>query len=249
MPIIDRDLPISPKEKEKSGAQSASAWRLIAIAVGWLLLAMVGAALFGAITGLFGGLFGVMKSPNFQILLRYVGVLGSSGVLFIAAITRGRIVGHGEIRSGLGDEPVSKPTIIAFMAVMLAAYAALPRLIDPGARLYLPPDVSLWLNLSIVFVVAFVTPLPEELFFRGWLWTGLRRHWGILPTALLTSVLWLAMHSMQGILKPVLLLPVAIVLAMARHFGRSVRAPMSVHMIYNLAVAIAPWVLKEVRLI
>jgi membrane protease YdiL (CAAX protease family) len=84
----------------------------------------------------------------------------------------------------------------------------------------------------LVFII--LAPLAEELFFRGWLWTGLRKHWGVLPTGLVTAVLWLLPHLGRGIGAVVLLLFPALILTIARQVGKSVRATIFIHAIYNL---------------
>jgi membrane protease YdiL (CAAX protease family) len=77
-------------------------------------------------------------------------------------------------------------------------------------------------------------PLAEELFFRGWLWTGLRRHCGALPTGLMTAVMWLVLHLDRGIAYIVVLLLPALILTVARQVGKSVWATIPMHSIYNL---------------
>jgi hypothetical protein len=86
-------------------------------------------------------------------------------------------------------------------------------------------------------VVVILGPFAEELFYRGWLWTGLRRHWRAFPTALLSCGLWLLSHIEQGLLAPIMLIPTAIILGFARHFC-GIRAAIVVHAIYNLVVVL-----------
>lgn len=39
-------------------------------------------------------------------------------------------------------------------------------------------------------------PVAEEMFFRGWLWVGLRRRWGAWRTGGVTGLLFLLMHGL-----------------------------------------------------
>jgi membrane protease YdiL (CAAX protease family) len=98
-------------------------------------------------------------------------------------------------------------------------------------------ESSPWLSLTHGFFSVLLAPLSEELFYRGWLWTGLRKHWGWLPTAALTSAAWLVGHSAATV---GWLLPVAVILSVARHYGQSVRASIALHILYNFIVLIAP---------
>jgi membrane protease YdiL (CAAX protease family) len=94
------------------------------------------------------------------------------------------------------------------------------------------------LVIMLLLAVA-VAPVAEELFFRGWLWTALRRSWGVWPTALCTAGLWLGIHAIDGPVRALILLPTAILLCLARYYGGSVRASLLVHVVNNgTAVAI-----------
>jgi membrane protease YdiL (CAAX protease family) len=87
-------------------------------------------------------------------------------------------------------------------------------------------------------IIIVLAPLAEEPFFRGWLWTGLQKHWGALPTGLMTAVIWLVPHLERGIGYVVLLLFPALILTVARQVGKRVRATILIHAIYNLTTDI-----------
>src|SRR5262249_316378 len=86
---------------------------------------------------------------------------------------------------------------------------------------------------SVILIV--LAPLAEELFFRGWLWTGLRKHWGVLPTGLMTAVMWLGPHLDRGIGAVLGLLFPVLILTNARQVGKNCPATTFIHAIYNLA--------------
>jgi membrane protease YdiL (CAAX protease family) len=158
-------------------------------------------------------------------------------VLLYASSIRGRIVGGGDRRLGLGVAPIARLPIIIGLSAIVALYAVL---LDFIVYKYRPDlffqfsSVPLWLILfdSLVFVV--LAPLAEELFFRGWLWTGLREHWGVLPTGLMTALMWLVAHLDRGIGYVALLFFPALILTIARQVGKSVRATIPIHAIFNL---------------
>jgi membrane protease YdiL (CAAX protease family) len=227
-------------QSEASPVQTESAWRLVAAAVGWVVLAF---ACGGAVTLL------VLQLGGFYLTLLYVyitawyaGVFVTDGVLFAAAVIHGRIIGSGNINAGLGNKPVSRLPLVVCLAVVIVAYVVIRHFLPSTSLLHgviprLPKDN--FLAGLLIFSNCVIEPAAEESLFRGWLWTGLQRHWGTLPTALLTSTLFLAIHFSPRLI--VTLIPVAIILALARHFGQSVRASLALHMIYNLAVTGLFW--------
>jgi membrane protease YdiL (CAAX protease family) len=92
-----------------------------------------------------------------------------------------------------------------------------------------------WLVSRAVLLTGVVVlgPVSEELFFRGWLWTALRRFCFPVPAMLATSTPWLAQHMLDDIRAPLRLMPLAIVLSMAHHFCRSIRASIALHLPNN----------------
>jgi membrane protease YdiL (CAAX protease family) len=219
------------------------------VAVGWVLLAMAAPVAVGFVQGfavsfvreLTKGATQLEIPPMWSHLLITVGVFGSAVVLLYAASIRGRIVGGGDLRLGLGVAPIERLPIIIGLSAVLVVYAAL---IDFAIYKYRPDlffqssSVTLWITLFDSLVVIVLAPLAEELFFRGWLWTGLRKHWGALPTGLMTAAMWLVPHLERGIGYVVLLLFPALILTVARQVGKSVRVTIPIHAIYNLTVSI-----------
>jgi len=226
-----------------------SVWYLVVIAIGWLILAPAPSFLIGFIRGLNLGLQLPDMSSNVINLLSYVIIPWIWVTLLLADLIGGRIVGHGNIRLGLGYEPISNLPIVGLMAAVIAVYATLVNITlyqtrpDLLAKAFIDAG-NPWIKLYAVLYAVVLAPLSEELFFRGWLWMGLRKHWPFLPTAVLTSVFWLALHLGNGIVAPIVLLPVAAILAIVRDFGRSVRASIALHTVYNAIVLISPWALK-----
>lgn len=90
------------------------------------------------------------------------------------------------------------------------------------------------LQFASLAILVGLVPLSEELFFRGWLWTGLRKHWGVLPVMLATTLPWLLIHMPDGLTRPLFLLPSAILFNLARHLCGGVRASIVVHVLNNL---------------
>jgi len=101
-------------------------------------------------------------------------------------------------------------------------------------------SVALAPVLAGVFLILLLAPLAEELFFRGWLWTGLRQSWGPVGTGLLTGGAWLLLHLGNGLWKPLFILPSAILFSLARHYGGSVRASLWLHVATNALALLLP---------
>jgi membrane protease YdiL (CAAX protease family) len=237
-------------------APSESVWRLFALTVGCALLELVPTVLLGVAVAVFTFVSGRPElPPDVKSWLIEMGQLAGTGIIFFTVYFRGRVVGHGDVRVGLGYEPISRRPIITFMAILFGAYAILLMFV----RYWAGPDffskqiiigaTSPWLSLLVALEKVLLAPLSEELFFRGWLWTGLRKHWGGFPTAALTSSVWIANHFVVGAAVPVVLLPAAVILSIARHFGGSVRASLALHILYNFIIVISPWVLNVAGLL
>jgi membrane protease YdiL (CAAX protease family) len=245
-----QDGPPNPvKESEPLITGPESTRRLIIVAVGWFLLAEavpVAVSFFrgfatGFVRGLTKGASQLEIPPTLSHVLVTVGVFGLSIVLLYAASIRGRIVGGGDRRLGLGVAPIARLPIIIGLSAVVVLYAALLEFVAYKYRpdlFFQSSSVPLWLTLFDSLVLIILAPLAEELFFRGWLWTGLRKHWGVLPTGLVTAVMWLLPHLERGIGYVMLLLFPALILTVARHVAKSVRATIPIHAIYNLTIYI-----------
>jgi len=237
--------------KDEELAKPESVWRLIGIAGAWTLLAEACAVGLGLVIGIAKAPFQIEATTNFHLALLVVGGCSFSVVLFCAAIGRARTVGNGDSRIGLAIAPIAGRPVIVGLLVAAAAYAAL----RDYATYKIRPDLfyqfgsaSPWLIFLYVLMVAVLAPCAEELFFRGWLWVGLRRRWDPLPTALLTTAFWLLLHLERGIALTLSLLPLALLLALARQVSNSVRATIPLHAIYNFVVAL-PLILMAVEVI
>jgi membrane protease YdiL (CAAX protease family) len=160
----------------------------------------------------------------------------ASGVLLIGVRKRSGIVGHGNHRAGVDDGPIKRWWLLIVLVLLAATWAFLAAAAWNGlAPQWLASwrQASPWTVAASTVATVILAPLAEELFFRGWLWTGLRRRWRALPTALLTCGFWLIIHIDRGLLLPLFLLPIAVMLGFARHFC-GIRAAIILHATYNL---------------
>src|SRR5690606_20153008 len=60
------------------------------------------------------------------------------------------------------------------------------------------PDSGL--RLAMLFIIlAVLTPVAEEILFRGFMFPGMARRWGWLPAAIVTSVLFGLLHGQYNV--------------------------------------------------
>lgn len=105
-----------------------------------------------------------------------------------------------------------------------------------GAELYrssvFPP--LLWL------AIVFLGPFFEELFFRGFLFAGLRASkLGVIATIVLTSLLWAVLHLQYGLFGISQILVMGIVLGTVRHKTNNLWSPLLIHILWNGAALIS----------
>ncbi len=217
-----------------------SSLRLIAVAIGWILLAL------GTV---------VAAEIVISALIDDKSVLGhdlssiATSILFYslllrAALVRARIVGHGDVRAGLGDGPMSRRPVILAMVILTIAIVAL--VVAAYAYGYIEPPApssarerSAWGHLFDAFVAVLAAPPIEESWFRGWLWTGLRKRWSPLATALTTGAFFVALHLPTTFSSLAHYVVAAILLSLARHLGGSIRASIVIHAIWNLTTIVS----------
>lgn len=217
-----------------------SAGRLILLAIGWLVVANI-------VSGVPVGVASVIlrrqqlqeafgSSPTAFIVMMVL----ASGVLIFAACKQARIVGDGGIKAGVGDASISRRWLLTLLALLTIAWAFVVTAAWAGIA---PQTIDIWRAESpwvlplFTVVIAIMPPLAEEIFFRGWLWVGLRRHYGGFVTALITGGLFAAAHIDRGLLTVITLIPLAIILGVVRHHC-GLRASIIIHSLNDLTGAL-----------
>jgi len=93
--------------------------------------------------------------------------------------------------------------------------------------------------LLLWMAVALVAPMFEEIFFRGFLYTGFAQtELGPLLAIPLTSMAWAAIHFQYGLTMQFLIFLVGIVLGTTRAITGNIAAPLSIHIIWNVVALI-----------
>jgi membrane protease YdiL (CAAX protease family) len=211
----------------------------------WIAAGFAGAALATAIlaaasltlrTGM--GLT-VVPLPD-QLVYVLIAACGFQATLLVGALWQGR-------RVGLGVRRIRRVNVVALLCVativwllgffgLVEAFPALrdfvksvtPELLsglDNGG-----PAVT-FLKVTLIAILA---PVSEELFFRGWLWEGLRqRGYAITMTSGLTAIPWLMLHGIDSPGRVLFLIPAAAIFSIARQMSGSVIGSLAVHMTNN----------------
>jgi uncharacterized protein len=85
--------------------------------------------------------------------------------------------------------------------------------------------------ISALFVAAVVAPIAEELFFRGFLYAGLRDRWGLGAGLIVSSVLFGLIHLTPGVILPIILM--GAIFAVLFELTDSVWPPILLHALVN----------------
>lgn len=223
----------------------------------WVAAGFAGAVVVAAVLA-FGSvlvhrLFGLASvPPPSELVYVLVGATGFQGTLLLGALWQGRRAGGGDRSVGLGVRRVRRLGRVALlcmvMVVWLLAFVLLAARL-PALREFaksVTPDVLSGLGdggpavvLLKVALVLLLAPVSEELFFRGWLWEGLRRRGHtVMTTAWLTALPWLLLHGIDSPGRILFLIPAAVVFSFARHQGGGVLASLAVHMTNNTTAVV-----------
>ena len=92
-----------------------------------------------------------------------------------------------------------------------------------------------------LFLIAFVVAAPfvEELFFRGFLFEGLRESWmGPVGAVAVTSIAWAAVHMQYEIFQIVMIGVLGVILGVAKLKTRSLYVTFAMHSLANVIVIV-----------
>lgn len=158
------------------------------------------------------------------ITITSIALAWGKGILSLG-LTRSRIASG--FKKGLVWSAVFGGITFLGSAIMLIAGTNPLKLIQVG----LPKNHR---EIILFFIIAGVVgPIAEELFFRGTIYGFLRR-WGMLFALVLSTFVFVLAHGVRGITIPHLI--GGIVFAAAYEVGQSITAPITIHIIGNLAI-------------
>lgn len=250
-------IPVAaPAAEERAGpADKASdperPFRLFLYAIGWYLAGLLATTFVSFIITMVYTASGRAAPTALAVPLSFFTV---QMVILFSALHRAKIVGlRGDRRDGLGLAPMRRFWLLLLLAAVMVGYLGLIwtiRAVTPLPK-WAAGNFSVeacfatcGVSARAIIALCMITlpPVAEEFFFRGWLWTGLRRFWKPWPTIVGTGVFWMALHLLDDITLPLRLLPQAIIFSLARHYCGSVYASMALHALNNMvSVAMLAW--------
>ncbi|MGB8277545.1 MAG: CPBP family intramembrane glutamic endopeptidase [Methylovirgula sp.] len=222
--------------------------------IGLAALGLVATALIGvvmaAIAGVVMGWHGLIDAMHQALAHRdeedvamravFAVILAFHLGLAIAILVAAKWRGGSKWRELIGWQPfrLSDRLIWAIMAGALIYSAAVNGAMDhflphPPGQFTIPADPAAsvaFLALAVIFA-----PVTEELLFRGWIYTGLRFHWGLWPALLTTSALFAFAHYEDTHFYALAVFPVGLALGAIRERTGSVKASILFHAINNFA--------------
>lgn len=130
------------------------------------------------------------------------------------------------------DLRVIAPLLVLVMFYSFGASAVIEHF-RPEAKYWVPtPTGRPWI-IGFLFLATFAAPITEELLFRGWIYTSLRRTLGVAFAILIVSVLFACAHWESTHFYALAVFPVGLALAYVRERTGSVAASITFHALYN----------------
>jgi membrane protease YdiL (CAAX protease family) len=216
---------------------------LYLIMVGWIALPIGVAFLIGFVIGILHLLGHNRLAANANMTLRSWVCL-QTGLVLAAWHRAGKVGWQGSRTDGFGDTQTRHWWLVGILMVAFTLWAALGwavrmQLIHVHAPLPMSMEVTFAAaepvtRISFIVMMTLAAPVAEELFFRGWLWTGLRRFWKSVPVMFGTAIPWFVLHGLDDYHALLPLLPLAIALSIVRHFC-GIRASIALHAVNNAA--------------
>jgi membrane protease YdiL (CAAX protease family) len=102
-----------------------------------------------------------------------------------------------------------------------------------------------WLVIAIGIAVVITAPIAEEVFFRGFMFGGLRRTLPLWPAALISGVIFAIPHLDVGLMIPFTF--IGAILANTYHASGRLAASITVHFIFNLVSFVLLVFVPEIR--
>ncbi len=108
----------------------------------------------------------------------------------------------------------------------------LDSLLKPSEQIDSNDFNSLPVTIMIGFAVLIVAPISEEIYFRGFLFGGLRGLWGFVPGALASGFVFSLVHAQIGLIIPFTL--IGFIFAYLYQMSRSLIPSIGTHFLFNL---------------
>jgi uncharacterized protein len=173
-------------------------WASFVALVAGFAAALFGALVLGVVALAFGANFGD-QPPAVQIIATIVQDLCLIGSAVVFARMSGRLrpgdfgLRPTRLRSAIGWAVLAWASFYVFTAAFIAIIGASPK--DDQLPEQLGVNDSTTAMLAVAFLVAVVAPIAEEFFFRGFFFASLRNWRGVWPAAIITGLVFGAIHG------------------------------------------------------
>jgi uncharacterized protein len=192
------DPPERPEDAESGERPRWSPWWSLLALVAGFAAALFGALVLGVVAVAFGADFDNQPS-SVQILATIVQdlCLIGSAIFFARMAGPVRPADFGlrptRVLRAIGYAVLAWLSFYVFTAAFVAIVGASPS--DDQLPKQLGVDDSTAALLAVAFLVAVVAPIAEEFFFRGFFFTALKNWRGLWPAALVTGLVFGAIHG------------------------------------------------------
>jgi membrane protease YdiL (CAAX protease family) len=175
------------------------------------------------------------QTPSAEVTY-LIGLVITPAVLLYATYRR-----TGLDAARLGLTPIRRKWLLAILSIVVLVH--LPILVWAiktwAIRVPVLTNVRIiargnpWLEVPMLGLTIAVVPVAEELLFRGWLWTDLRKYWSHLGTMLFTGASFWLMHGLEDRFKLLGVAILTIILTVARRYCESTKATLFLHLLNN----------------
>jgi membrane protease YdiL (CAAX protease family) len=192
------EAPELPDGVEPRRSSQWAPWMSVVALVAGFAGALFGALVLGVVAVAFGADFGD-EPASVQILATIVQdlCLIASAILFARMAGRVTPADFGlrpvRLRSAIGWGVLAWASFYVFTAAFVTLVGASPS--DDQLPKELGVDDSTAAMLAVAFLVSVVAPVAEEFFFRGFFFTALKNWRGLWPAAILTGLVFGAIHG------------------------------------------------------
>ncbi len=215
----------------------------IADALRAVIIVVFSGYMLGALTRAVSKLFYFNIDPNLGMILGtfFIDVIAGIVIFYFVLVKyREKLSSLGIASTGFYKNVLSGITAYVFMLPILISVLILSMLLlnAMGYKFPAQPVFDMFLEEKrsnvILFLTIFVSilgPIIEEIFFRGFLYSAVRKRFGVLSGVLLSAALFSILHTNIAGFAPIMIL--GILMAFLYETTGSLVAPMAVHIIHN----------------
>lgn len=239
---------------EKVPDKISVSWGIADVLRAVIIVAFSGYML-GALTSAVSKLFHFNIDPNLGMILGtfFIDVIAGIVIFYFVLVKyREKLSRLGITSMGFYKNVLSGITAYVFILPILISVLILSMLFlnSIGYKFPTQPVFDMFLEEKrsnvILFLTIFVSilgPIIEEIFFRGFLYSAVRKRFGVLSGVLLSAALFSMLHTNIAGFAPIMIL--GILMAFLYETTGSLIAPMAVHILHNSIIVGFVFFIKE----